>query len=197
MTGGRILVGATAIVLAVLAWSPVSFAQEAVLFEEASSGILELSGHSRLDIEGFAGTVFVRAGKRGELRYSAATRTARREPHPVALWLRGGKIIFRPVAGLEAATRWIAKVRASDPEEIGAASYDYLKLMALVSLGYMWARAAAVANLKVAGDNSGFYQAKLTTARFYMKRLLPQAEALGKTLQAGSGTLMDLPAESF
>jgi hypothetical protein len=30
-----------------------------------------------------------------------------------------------------------------------------------------------------------------------MKRLLPQAEALGKTLQAGSDTLMDLPAESF
>ena len=101
------------------------------------------------------------------------------------------------VAGLEAATRWIAKASANDPEEIGAASYDYLKLMALVSLGYMWARAAVVATPKVEGDNSGFYQAKLTTARFYMKRLLPQAEALGKTLQAGSDTLMDLPAESF
>ena len=91
---------ATAIVLAA-AWSPVSLAQEPVLFEEASSGILELSGHSSLEIEGFAGTVFVRAGKQGELRYSAATRTVKREPHPVALWLRGRKIIFRPVAGLE------------------------------------------------------------------------------------------------
>ncbi|GMQ95979.1 MAG: acyl-CoA dehydrogenase C-terminal domain-containing protein [Gammaproteobacteria bacterium] len=101
------------------------------------------------------------------------------------------------VAGLEAATRWIAKASASDPEEIGAASYDYLKLMALVSFGYMWARAAAVALPKAEGDNSGFYQAKLTTARFYMKRLLPQAEALGKTLRSGSGSLLDLPAESF
>ncbi len=69
--------------------------------------------------------------------------------------------------------------------------------MALVSFGYMWARAAAVATRKVEGDNSGFYQAKLTTARFYMKRLLPQAEALGKSLRAGSDTLMDLPAELF
>lgn len=101
------------------------------------------------------------------------------------------------VANLESATRWIATASAKDPEEIGAASYDYLKLMALVSFGYMWARAAAVSMPKVEGDNSGFYQAKLTTARFYMKRLLPQVESLAKTLRAGSDTLMDLPAESF
>jgi alkylation response protein AidB-like acyl-CoA dehydrogenase len=106
-----------------------------------------------------------------------------------------------PLAGavgdLESATRWIAEASAKNPEEIGAASYDYLKLMALVSFGWMWARAAAVALPKVEGDNSGFYQAKLTTARFYMKRLLPQAQYLARTLRAGSDTLMNLPAESF
>jgi alkylation response protein AidB-like acyl-CoA dehydrogenase len=96
------------------------------------------------------------------------------------------------VAGLESATFWIAQASANDPEEIGATSYDYLKLMALVSFGYMWARSAAVAI-----PNSGFYQAKLTTARFYMKRLLPQTEALGMTLRAGSDALMDLPVDSF
>jgi len=101
------------------------------------------------------------------------------------------------VAELEAATRWVIEASANDPEEVGAASYDYMKLMALVSFGYMWARAAAVAIPKLQGDNSGFYQSKLTTARFFMKRLLPQTEALGKTLRAGSGTLMDLPVESF
>jgi hypothetical protein len=101
------------------------------------------------------------------------------------------------VTGLEAATRWVAEAGARNPDEIGAASYDYLKLMALVSFAYMWARAAAVSLPKLQGDNSGFYQTKLTTARFYMKRLLPQTEALGRTLQSGSETLMDLPAESF
>jgi hypothetical protein len=101
------------------------------------------------------------------------------------------------VSDLEDATRWIAEASARDPEEIGAASYDYLKLMALVSFGYMWARAAATAIPKLEGDNSGFYQAKLMTARFYMKRLLPQAMILGTTLEAGSHTLMDMPAESF
>jgi hypothetical protein len=101
------------------------------------------------------------------------------------------------VSNLESATRWIVEASARDPEEIGAASYDYMKLMALVSFGYMWTRAAAVAMPNVEGDNSGFYQAKLNTARFFMKRLLPQADAIGTTLRAGSDTLMEMPAESF
>jgi hypothetical protein len=101
------------------------------------------------------------------------------------------------VADLEAATGWLAAASTENPEEIGAASYDYLKLMALVSFAYMWARAVVVAMPKVEGDNSGFYQAKLSTARFFMKRLLPQAESLAKTLKAGSDTLMEMPADSF
>jgi alkylation response protein AidB-like acyl-CoA dehydrogenase len=101
------------------------------------------------------------------------------------------------VAGLESATRWVAEASAKNPEEVGAASHDYLKLMALVSFGYMWARAAAVAMPKVEGDNSGFYQTKITTGRFFVKRLLPEIESLGRTLRAGSDTLMELPAESF
>ncbi len=101
------------------------------------------------------------------------------------------------VAGLESATRWVLEASAANPEEIGAASYDYMRMMGLVSLGYMWARSAAVALPKVAGDNSGFYQAKLDTARFFMKRLLPQADVFGTTLRAGSDTLMDMPAEYF
>lgn len=101
------------------------------------------------------------------------------------------------VSNLESATQWIVEASARNPEEIGAASYDYMKLMALVSFGYMWARAAAVAIPNVEGDNSGFYQAKLNTARFYMKRLLPQVDAIGTSLRAGSDTLMEMPAESF
>lgn len=103
----------------------------------------------------------------------------------------------RAAGELGDATRWIAESRVRDPEAIGAASYDYLKLMAIVSFGYMWARTAAVALPKVEGDNSGFYEAKLATARFYMKRLLPQTSALLASIRAGSECLMDLPAESF
>ena len=98
---------------------------------------------------------------------------------------------------LKEATEWIQDAAARDPEEIGATSYDYLRLMALTALGHMWARAAKVSLPKVAGDNSGFYEAKLATARFFMKRLLPQTTSLAETLAAGSDCLMSLEAESF
>jgi len=105
--------------------------------------------------------------------------------------------LARAVEELGNATRWIAEARARDPDAVGAASYDYLNLTAIVSFGYMWARAAATALPKVDGDNSGFYEAKLATGRFFMKRLLPQTSSLLASIRAGSDCLMDLPAESF
>ena len=93
-------------------------------------------------------------------------------------------------AHLGEATQWIREAAARDPEETGAASYDYLRLMGLTALGHMWARSARVALDQVIGDNSGFYEAKLATARFYMKRLLPMTESLKLTLSAGADALM-------
>ena len=100
-------------------------------------------------------------------------------------------------AHLEEATQWIREAAARDPEETGAASYDYLRLMGLTALGHMWARSAKVALDRVNGDNSGFYEAKLATARFYMKRLLPTTASLKLTLSAGADALMAMDAEAF
>ena len=101
------------------------------------------------------------------------------------------------VADLEEATRWIRDAATRDPEEIGAASYDYLRLMGLTALGHMWARSAKVALDQVKGDNSGFYEAKLATARFFMKRILPATGSLKRTLSAGADALMTMDAEAF
>ena len=98
---------------------------------------------------------------------------------------------------LEEATRWIRDAAARDPEEIGAASSDFLRLMGLAALGHMWARAARVALDRVGGDNTGFYEAKLATARFYMKRLLPATASLKLTLSAGADALMTMDADAF
>ena len=98
---------------------------------------------------------------------------------------------------LKEATEWVQGAAAADPEEVGATSYDYLRLIALTSFGHMWAHAAKVALANAAVDNSGFYDAKLATARFFMKRLLPQTAALKETLSAGADTLMALEAEAF
>ena len=98
---------------------------------------------------------------------------------------------------LQEATRWIRDAAARDPEEIGASSSDFLRLIGLTALGHMWARAARVALDRVDGDNTGFYEAKLATARFYMKRLLPTTASLKLTLSAGADALMTMDTDAF
>ncbi len=101
------------------------------------------------------------------------------------------------LAALREATDWLREQSASDPNAAGAASTDYLHLFGLTALAHMWAWAAAVAQANLETDNSGFYGAKLTTARFFMTRVLPQAHARLATLKAGSAPLMALPAADF
>ena len=98
---------------------------------------------------------------------------------------------------LAQATRWLNEAAREDPDEIGAASYDYLRLLALVAFGRMWAQSAEIALANQEGDNTGFYRAKLATARFFVRRLLPNTASLLATLSAGADAVMELEAEAF
>ena len=98
---------------------------------------------------------------------------------------------------LRQSTAWIANAAARDPDEVGAASYDYLRLLALTSMGWMWARSAKVAIDELDGDNTGFYANKLITGRFFVKRILPQVSSLADTLMAGADSVMAMQAEHF
>ena len=89
----------------------------------------------------------------------------------------------------------LAQKGMKDPEEIGAASSDYLKLFAHTAMAFLWARSAKVALEKLADDateDKGYYAAKLHTARFFMQRM-PEAVAAAKMIQAGKDSLMDMP----
>ena len=101
------------------------------------------------------------------------------------------------LARLDQATRWLNEAAQRDPDETGAASYDYLRLLALVAFGRMWAESAEIALAKQDADNTGFYRAKIATARFFMGRLLPQTASLLETLSAGADTVMAMEAEAF
>jgi alkylation response protein AidB-like acyl-CoA dehydrogenase len=90
-------------------------------------------------------------------------------------------------------TAWLAREARRDPETAGAAATDYLRMMGLVSLAWMWSWMAKVALEK----EGAFYRAKLTTARFYMQRLLPQVKTLEATIASGSRALMDMDADAF
>ncbi len=108
-----------------------------------------------------------------------------------------------PLTGLlkewSEATESIAQRAARDPDEAGAAAMDYLQLSGYLCLAWCWARMAAVstAALQKGGPDGAFHQAKLSTARFYFKRILPRAEAHLDALGAGARPVMELPADQF
>ena len=107
--------------------------------------------------------------------------------------------LAKSFAALQQATAHLAQVSLKDPEEAGAAATDYLRLMGLVALGFMWAKSAKVAEAKLpeADGDAGFYRAKLTTAQFFADRLLPQTGALWSAIKAGKASMMELEDTAF
>ncbi|MEO8021981.1 acyl-CoA dehydrogenase C-terminal domain-containing protein [Polaromonas sp.] len=82
-----------------------------------------------------------------------------------------------------------------NPDEVGAAAVDYLRVAGHLVFGYFWARMAQVALREVAAGNTDpFYQAKLQTARFYFAKLFPETATLMRTARSGSKVLMDTDA---
>ena len=82
-----------------------------------------------------------------------------------------------------------------NPDEVGAAAVDYLRVAGHLVFAYFWARMAQVALREVAAGNPDkFYIGKLQTARFYFAKLLPETATLMRTARSGSRALMDTDA---
>ena len=82
-----------------------------------------------------------------------------------------------------------------NPDEVGAAAVDYLRVVGHLVFGYFWARMAQVALREIAAGNTDpFYVAKLQTARFYFARLFPETASLMLTARTGSKVLLDTDA---
>ena len=79
-----------------------------------------------------------------------------------------------------------------NPDEVGAAAVDYLRVAGHLVFGYFWARMAQVALREIAAGNTDkFYVAKLQTARFYFAKLLPETAMLMRAARSGSSSLME------
>ncbi len=137
-------------------------------------------------------------------------RSLRRFFHPVAEFIEThtadpevGTLVqpfARAFGALQLATGFIAQKAFADPEEAGAAATDYLRMLGLVALGFMWVRMAKVAADKLAaatGEDAAFYRAKRQTAAFFIERILPQAGALLHTIKAGKASTMALEDAAF
>ncbi len=82
-----------------------------------------------------------------------------------------------------------------NPDEVGAAAVDYLRVAGHLVFGYLFARMAQVALRQIAaGSNDPFYTAKLQTARFYFAKLSPETATLMRSARSGAKVLMDTDA---
>ncbi|BBI20846.1 acyl-CoA dehydrogenase [Qipengyuania flava] len=99
----------------------------------------------------------------------------------------------------QAATMWFMQNAMQNPNHLGAGAHHYMHIMGIVTLGWMWLRMAKAAQAALAAgtDDKAFYEAKLTTARYYMDRYLPDAGALRRKLETGSDSMMALGEEAF
>lgn len=127
--------------------------------------------------------------------------------HPLAEWLEIqssnkeleqfvvplGKAFSR----LQIATGHIAQTALSDPNESAAAASEYLRLFGLVALGYLWAKMAEESIPKQKENEKTFYSNKITSAKFFFNRILPQTGSLFAAIMSGSEEIINLPDDAF
>ncbi len=84
----------------------------------------------------------------------------------------------------------------SNPDEVGAAAVDYLRVVGHLCFAYFFARMAKIA---LAKKDSGdpFYTAKLHTARFYFAKLLPETAGLIRSARSGVAPLLAMDEALF
>ena len=110
-----------------------------------------------------------------------------------------GKQLASGAEALEQVVSYVVDNLKSDIKGVFAGSVPYLKLAGIVLGGWQLGRAALVAQRKLAegAGDSGFYQAKIGTARFFAEHILSQAEAYRISVVEGSSGVMALTEDQF
>lgn len=97
-------------------------------------------------------------------------------------------------AVLDEATGWLMETARDEGVETAAAgAAPCLEAFGTVAGGWLMARAAgrAVEALDSAGDDAGFYEAKLRTARYYAAAVMPRAASLKRAAAGAAAALAD------
>ena len=85
-----------------------------------------------------------------------------------------------------------------NPDEVGAAAVDYLRVVGHLVFAYLFARMAKISLERLAQQpDDSFYQAKLHTCRFYFERQLPETASAIRRARSGSDNLMKMPEDWF
>ncbi len=110
-----------------------------------------------------------------------------------------GKQLAAASTALEQVVAFVLENIKADIKGVFAGSVPYLKLGGIVLSGWQMARAALIADdkLKQGGGDTGFYTAKIGTARFFADHLLSQASAYRAAIVDGHAGVMALSEEQF
>jgi hypothetical protein len=85
-----------------------------------------------------------------------------------------------------------------NPDNAGSGSVDYMHMLGLTTLSYMWAKMAVVAQSKIdGGSNDEFYSNKIITGRYFVLRMLPMLDAHFAKIKTGAEPIMALKASAF
>ena len=94
---------------------------------------------------------------------------------------------------------YILATAGTDPRAAYSGAVPFLKLMGIVCGGWQMARAAIVAEKRLAegAGDAAFYRTKITTARFYADHVLVQAPGLAATMVNGAAAVMAVAEEDM
>ncbi|MAM60718.1 acyl-CoA dehydrogenase C-terminal domain-containing protein [Maritimibacter sp. UBA3975] len=100
---------------------------------------------------------------------------------------------------LQAAAMYFMQNGMKNPNHALAGSYDFMTMFGHVCLGFMWANMAKASYdaLDAGTDDAAFYETKLATGRYYMKRQLPATKMHLARIESGADPVMELAAEAF
>lgn len=110
-----------------------------------------------------------------------------------------GKQLAIASTALEQVVSYVAANMKSDIKGVFAGSVLYLKMAGNVLGGWQMARAALVAEAKLAGGqgDADFYRAKIATARFFAEHILSQAAGFKTAIVEGSVGVLALNENQF
>jgi len=119
--------------------------------------------------------------------------------HPDAVLRSIGLRLAAATAALQSAIEWMVPAYGTHIRAAHAAAVPYLKLWGVVAGGWQMARAALVAvkHLSEGEGDAEFLHAKVATAQYYAQCLLPQADALARTVTEGSDAALALSPQQF
>ena len=91
---------------------------------------------------------------------------------------------------LDKAVGWLMENGLKNPDDAGAASVNFMHLMGVVLLTYMWVQIAQSCQKAIADGNADpFYATKLKIARYYIERTSPESGLHLRKLTSGSATM--------